>query len=114
MSVNKFCGANDCPSKIAKLSNGTMEQVADQESVIILMSIFSGAIFCSGIFIMIFLDSRKIEDEGKEVRIKSHLSAFVRMVFKDKRMIFLLPIQIYAGLFPGFVAVDLVKVRFLL
>lgn len=110
MNVNKYCGAQDCPSQIEKLSNGTMVKAADQESVVLLMSIFSGAIFMSGLLIMVFVDNLEAENDVTEVKLKSRLLAVLRMSFKDKRMLFLLPIQVYASLFPGFVAVDFSKV----
>ena len=110
MGIDRSCGAIDCPSKIEKFSNRTSSKVVDSESVKILMSIFSGAIFLSGVFIIIFVDGIKTEKDGERISIKSQCSAVVKMSFKDKRMLFLLPIQIYAGLLPGFVAVDFSKV----
>ena len=107
----KHCGAVDCPSQtVQKFTNGTAENVADQQSVIILMSIFSGAIFLSGIFILVFVDDIKTEKDDEKIAIKSRISAVLRMSFKDKRMLFLLPIQMYASLLPGFAAVDFSKV----
>ena len=110
MAVKRHCGAQDCPRKFEKLSNGTMGEVADQESVIILMCTFAGAFFLSGMIVIMLVGSIKSVDEGEEVNIKSHLSAVLKMSFKDKRMLFLLPIQVYAGLIAGFVAVDYSKV----
>ena len=59
---------------------------------------------------MIFVDNIKTEKDGKRILVRSQISAVMKMSFKDKRMLFLLPIQIYAGLLPGFVAVDFSKV----
>jgi len=109
IDVYKICGASDCPSRVEKSSNGTLDKVADQHSVIVLMGIFAGGIFLSGVFIIIFVDNLKTEKDGKRILIKSQVSAVCRMAFKDKRMLALLPIQIYAGLLPGFVAVDFSK-----
>ena len=110
IDVYKICGASDCPSRVEKSSNGTLDKVADQHSVIVLMGIFAGGIFLSGIFIIIFVDNLKTEKDGKRILIKSQIFAVCRMAFKDKRMLALLPIQIYAGLVQGFVAVDFSKV----
>lgn len=109
-NMNRYCGANDCPSKLG--TNRTISKSADPESVTILMAVFSAAVFLSGIFILLFVDSLKTESNEKKVKIKSQLYAVMKMSFKDKRMLFLLPIQIYAGLLPGFVAVDFSKVFF--
>ena len=110
IDLGKICGASDCPSRVEKSSNGTLDKVADQHSVIVLMGIFAGGIFLSGVFIIIFVDNLKTDKDGKRILIKSQVSAVGRMAFKDKRMLALLPIQIYAGLLPGFVAVDFSKV----
>ena len=61
---------------------------------------------------MVFVDSIKTEEDGKKLDIKSHIYATIGMPFKDKRMLFLLPLQVYASLLPGFVAVDFSKVSF--
>ena len=93
-----------------KLTNGTLNNVADQQSVVLLMSIFSGAIFLSGVFIMVFVDNIRPDEDGTKLPIKSHIFATLKMSFKEKRMLFLLPVHTYAALLPGFIAVDFSKV----
>ena len=110
MNIDRYCGAKDCPSRIEKVTNGTSENIADSESVVLLMSIFSGAIFLSGIFLMIFVDNIKTDEDDAKIPIKSRIYAPIKMLSTEKRMLFLLPIQIYSTLLPGFVSVDFSKV----
>ena len=112
------CGAADCPSKNqwSSTANGTATvKVANLESVNILMGIFLGAVVLAG---MILVPVEDVNSSSKEKRqnqsIRSHIFAVANIVGRDRRMACLLPLCIYAGLSPGFIAVDFAKVMLLL
>ncbi|XP_065054633.1 protein unc-93 homolog A-like [Rhopilema esculentum] len=107
------CGAADCPSKNqwSSAANGTAAvKVANLESVNILMGIFLGAVVLAGLILVPIDDVNSSSKEKRQNQsVKSHIFAVANIVYRDKRMACLLPFCIYAGLSPGFIAVDLAK-----
>ena len=103
----------DCPSGATSRKSVGSVRPPSRESVFILLSIFLGAIFLAGLLVAIFVDDVKPEtDESKKKTktIKSNLLSTIKIVYKDKRMTFLIPLMIFTGLQPGFVGVDFAKV----
>ncbi|XP_075719848.1 protein unc-93 homolog A-like [Rhinoderma darwinii] len=106
-----YCGANNCPTSEAELSN-TTSGVSDSLRYT-LMGIYTGSGVIAVLLIVIFLDQIDLSEEQKEENydnptICNSLLGTIRQL-KDIRQCLLIPLTMFSGFQQGFLSSDYTK-----